>query len=141
MKTTTKTIAEDLTIKINNARKQHGLSHYLDTSHLYDNPIDPDTLIDKESNHLDAINNSMVKENLWSILRKELTPRERAVLDYRFGLTDRYPMTLQDVGKCFSVGRERIRGIECKALRKLRRPDNLRKTEELLCGKVFEYSY
>jgi RNA polymerase primary sigma factor len=51
-----------------------------------------------------------------------LTPRERRVLQLRFGLTDGRPRTLEEVGKRFGVTRERIRQIEVKALRKLRHP-------------------
>jgi len=74
---------------------------------------------------------SMLKERLKDVL-KTLTERERAVLDYRFGLTDGYARTLEEVGKQFSVTRERIRQIEAKALRKLRHPTRLRKLEGFL---------
>ncbi|MBQ9332658.1 MAG: RNA polymerase sigma factor RpoD, partial [Oscillospiraceae bacterium] len=40
----------------------------------------------------------------------------------RYGLEDGRPRTLEEVGKEFSVTRERIRQIEAKALRKLRHP-------------------
>jgi len=51
-----------------------------------------------------------------------LTPREERVLRFRFGIGVRADSTLEDVGKEFSVTRERIRQIEAKALRKLRHP-------------------
>ena len=51
-----------------------------------------------------------------------LTPRERKVLELRFGLEDGRSRTLEEVGREFNVTRERIRQIEAKALRKLRRP-------------------
>jgi RNA polymerase primary sigma factor len=50
-----------------------------------------------------------------------LTKREREVLDLRFGLTDGRARTLDEVGRALGVTRERIRQIEAKALRKLRR--------------------
>lgn len=53
---------------------------------------------------------------------KTLTPREEAVIRLRFGLKDGRCHTLEEVGKEFSVTRERIRQIEAKALRKLRHP-------------------
>ncbi|QCI25849.1 RNA polymerase sigma factor RpoD [Buchnera aphidicola] len=51
-----------------------------------------------------------------------LTPREAKVLRMRFGIDMHTDHTLEEVGKQFSVTRERIRQIEAKALRKLRHP-------------------
>jgi RNA polymerase primary sigma factor len=61
-----------------------------------------------------------------------LTEREQAVLNLRFGLTDGYSRTLEEVGRQFSVTRERIRQIEAKALRKLRHPTRIRKLDGFL---------
>ena len=55
---------------------------------------------------------------------ERLTEREREVLKHRFGLASERPKTLEEVGLIFDVTRERIRQIEAKALRKLRRPGN-----------------
>jgi RNA polymerase primary sigma factor len=74
---------------------------------------------------------SMLKERLQEVLTT-LTDREKQVLDFRFGLTDGYSRTLEEVGKQFNVTRERIRQIEAKALRKLRHPTRLRKLEGFL---------
>jgi RNA polymerase primary sigma factor len=49
-----------------------------------------------------------------------LTPRERKVIELRFGLMGEHPRTLEEVGKRFDLTRERIRQIEAKALSKLR---------------------
>ncbi|MDA0323481.1 MAG: RNA polymerase sigma factor RpoD [Verrucomicrobia bacterium] len=73
----------------------------------------------------------LLKDRLKDVLGT-LTPREQAVLDLRFGLRDGYSRTLEEVGKQFSVTRERIRQIEAKALRKLRHPTRLRKLEGFL---------
>lgn len=51
-----------------------------------------------------------------------LSPREQIVILLRYGLADGVSRTLEDVGLMFGVTRERIRQIECKALRKLRSP-------------------
>jgi RNA polymerase primary sigma factor len=51
-----------------------------------------------------------------------LNYREREILRMRFGLTDGYAYTLEEVGQIFSVTRERVRQIESKAVRKLRQP-------------------
>jgi RNA polymerase primary sigma factor len=53
---------------------------------------------------------------------KTLTPREEKVLRLRFGIGEKSEHTLEEVGKDFSVTRERIRQIEAKALKKLRHP-------------------
>jgi len=74
---------------------------------------------------------SMLKERLQEVLTT-LADRERQVLDYRFGLTDGFSRTLEEVGKQFNVTRERIRQIEAKALRKLRHPTRMRKLEGFL---------
>lgn len=50
----------------------------------------------------------------------DLTDRERKILEMRFGLEDGVTHTLEEVGKVFSVTRERIRQIEAKALEKIR---------------------
>ncbi len=76
---------------------------------------------------------SMLRERLSEILLT-LTDRERQVLDYRFGLTDGFSRTLEEVGRQFNVTRERIRQIEAKALRKLRHPSRLKKLDGFLAG-------
>ncbi len=61
--------------------------------------------------------NSLLKERLRKILAT-LPEREREVLTLRFGLDDGHPRTLDEIGRKFTVTRERIRQIEAKALRK-----------------------
>jgi RNA polymerase primary sigma factor len=61
-----------------------------------------------------------------------LTPRERRVLQLRFGLVDGRERTLQEVGKRFGVTRERIRQIEVKALRKLRHSSRSKRLTDFL---------
>ena len=61
-----------------------------------------------------------------------LSPREREVLYYRFGIEDGRAYTLEEVGKKFGVTRERIRQIEAKALRKLRHPSRSKKLKDFL---------
>jgi RNA polymerase primary sigma factor len=53
---------------------------------------------------------------------QSLNYREREILRLRYGLTDGYAYTLEEVGKIFSVTRERVRQIETKAVRKLQQP-------------------
>ncbi len=66
-----------------------------------------------------AINLSLVEQT--SSVLKTLTPREERIIKMRFGLEDGSEHTLEQVGQAFAVTRERIRQIEAKALRKLRR--------------------
>ena len=61
-----------------------------------------------------------------------LAPRERKVLDCRFGLSDGCGMTLDEVGRLLNVTRERVRQIEAKALGKLRHPSLMRLLREHL---------
>lgn len=60
-------------------------------------------------------------------LLQELKERERIVIKKRFGLDDGRPKTLEEVGVGFNVTRERIRQIEVKALRKLRKVLSMRR--------------
>jgi RNA polymerase primary sigma factor len=69
----------------------------------------------------DAIININLQEQT-ALLLKTLSPREEMIIKMRFGLHDGSEHTLEDVGQSFVVTRERIRQIEAKALRKLRRP-------------------
>jgi len=55
-----------------------------------------------------------------------LNPKERAILELRFGLRDNRPHTLEEVGTLFGISRQEIRQIEAKALKKLRQPDRSR---------------
>ncbi len=62
---------------------------------------------------------AMRKEALKKVLSM-LSPRERAVLELRYGLDGKPPRTLDEVGRTFNVTRERIRQIENQSLKKLR---------------------
>ncbi|MBF0377107.1 MAG: RNA polymerase sigma factor RpoD [Desulfamplus sp.] len=61
-----------------------------------------------------------------------LTPREEKVLRMRFGIGEKADHTLEEVGKDFTVTRERIRQIEAKALRKLRHPTRSKKLKSFI---------
>jgi RNA polymerase primary sigma factor len=68
--------------------------------------------------------------------------REREVLRLRYGLTDGYSYTLEEVGKIFSVTRERVRQIESKALKTLQHPTRSRKLATFVehsAGQSFGY--
>ena len=69
----------------------------------------------------EAVINVDLKDQTANMLRT-LTQREEKIIKMRYGLEDGLEHTLEEVGRCFAVTRERIRQIEAKALRKLRRP-------------------
>lgn len=95
-------------------------------SHLGDFIPDEDA-----SEPSEAASFSLLKEQLLEVL-ETLTPREKKVLELRFGLADGRTRTLEEVGKEFNVTRERIRQIEAKALRKLRHPSRSKKLRDFL---------
>ena len=79
----------------------------------------------------DVASRQLLKEQINEVL-STLTPREQRVLQLRFGLEDGRSRTLEEVGREFSVTRERIRQIEAKALRKLRHPSRSRRLKDYL---------
>ena len=95
-------------------------------SHLGDFIPDEDA-----SEPSEAASFSLLKEQLMGVL-DTLTPREKKVLELRFGIIDGRTRTLEEVGKEFNVTRERIRQIEAKALRKLRHPSRSKKLRDFL---------
>jgi RNA polymerase primary sigma factor len=66
------------------------------------------------------------REDLSTVTRKALaclSPKEGEILRLRFGIGGQPNQTLKTIGKRFRVSKERIRQIEQKALRKLRRTE------------------
>lgn len=72
-------------------------------------------------NPLRNANNGVLRDRIDSLL-KTLTFREREIIRLRYGLTDGYSYTLEEVGRIFKVTRERVRQIESKAVAKLQNP-------------------
>ncbi len=64
----------------------------------------------------------LLKDELQTTLEQVLTPREKLVLQMRFGLGDGHQYPLEKVGEHMGLTRERVRQIEAQALRKLRSP-------------------
>ena len=95
-------------------------------SHLGDFIPDEDA-----SEPSEAASFSLLREQLEEVL-DTLAPREKKVLELRFGIVDGRTCTLEEVGKEFNVTRERIRQIEAKALRKLRHPSRSKKLRDFL---------
>ncbi len=105
----------------------------LDSSPIGD--IDPleNYLSDGKPSALEVICDELVKEKAAAII-DTLPPREAAILKMRFGFEDGDDgeKTLEEVGRVFNVSRERVRQLENKALRKLRRNNELRTLLSLL---------
>ena len=72
----------------------------------------------REDDPLMEMNQDMLKSRIADVLQS-LEYREREILRLRYGLIDGYAYTLEEVGKIFSVTRERVRQIETKAVRAL----------------------
>ena len=86
---------------------ERALSEFLDDRHV----ISPG----------DNVDATLLKERIGEVLRS-LTPREREVIEMRFGLKDGQPRTLDEVAQSYGITRERIRQIESRSLSKLRQP-------------------
>ena len=127
---TAEEIAEELDMPIDKVRE---------IMRVAQEPVSLETPIgEEEDSHLgdfiapaDAASHTLLKEQLEDVL-STLTPREKKVLELRFGLEDGRNRTLEEVGKEFNVTRERIRQIEAKALRKLRHPSRSKKLKDFL---------
>lgn len=77
------------------------------------------------------MNHVSLKDRIAEVLGA-LNYREREIIRLRYGLADGYTYTLEEVGKIFSVTRERVRQIEAKAVRKLQHPIRSRKLSGFL---------
>ena len=99
-----------------------------DDRHLCDLIEDEDAI-----QPLDAAIGSDLRETMTRVLGS-LTPREERVLRMRFGIGTGSDHTLDEIGRQFSVTRERVRQIEAKALRKLKHPSRARVLRGFLEG-------
>lgn len=82
---------------------------------------------------VNTASHEMLKEKLEAVLRS-LSFREREIIKLRYGIGTGYTYTLEEVGRIFKVTRERVRQIECKAVRKLQHPIRSKKLEGYLEG-------
>jgi RNA polymerase primary sigma factor len=80
----------------------------------------------REDDPLAGMNMAMLRSSIADVLQT-LDYREREILRLRYGLADGYAYTLQEIGRIFSVTRERVRQIEADAIRKLQYPGPSRK--------------
>lgn len=89
-------------------------------------------IVDKEEETPENILiQKLMREDIKSVI-ETLTYKEQKVICLRFGLNDDQPRTLEEVGREFSLTRERIRQIEVKAIRKLRHPSRSKKIRDYI---------
>jgi len=87
----------------------------------------------REEDPLYDTNQESLKQRI-ELAMQDLNYREREIIRLRYGLADGYSYTLEEVGKIFSVTRERVRQIESKAVRKLQQPYRCRSLASFLDG-------
>ena len=75
----------------------------------------------------ELMNETMMRQEISDVLDDVLTQREKDVICLRYGLSTSQPYTLEEVGAMFCLSRERVRQIQSKAMRKLRRPQVARR--------------
>jgi RNA polymerase primary sigma factor len=86
----------------------------------HDDGLLADVVADRSSEEPSAISDRKSLRSEVTKLLSELTARERAILELRYGLGARDPLTLQEIGAEIGLTRERVRQIEGEALEKLR---------------------
>lgn len=105
---------------------------YISTKKSFLSIEEPIYTEDEELHFEDILSNSGTEEIEDTILKQEieslitqlldtLTDREKTILIHRFGLFDQEPKTLSEVGQLVGISRERVRQIENRLLKKLRK--------------------
>ncbi len=81
------------------------------------------TIIDISSDEVSIIDNidlKMKSQKLYEHISNKLSPREREIIVYRYGLNGKYPLTQREISKKMNISRSYVSRIEKKALEKLR---------------------
>ena len=89
----------------------------------FDSEGNPLTLLDvisEETNMVDEIDLRIKGKSLYTLLDQVLTPRERYIIDRRYGLADNEPLTQSEIASAIGISRSYVSRIEKKALAKLR---------------------
>ena len=81
---------------------------------------------DNQVSPFDFAAQSILKEKIGDDFLDILTPKERRIIELRYGIKDNKVLTLEQIGKVFGVTRERVRQVESKALEKLKEHKNLK---------------
>ena len=80
----------------------------------------------------DSTTQQLLKEDIATVLGKALTDREQKIVRMRFGINQQRVHTLEEVGQDLGVTRERIRQIEAKAIKKLKKHKATSKLKDYL---------
>ncbi len=129
-------LAEELDTTVDNIVKAKRTAQYtasLDTPIGYDEEgaVLGDFIADEDavSPTRETLRELLIQE-IRKALKERLTPRERRVLELRYGLDGNPPKTLDEVGEIFGISRERVRQIQKEALEKLRGSEVLQQLEK-----------
>ncbi len=129
-------LAEELDTTVDNIVKAKRTAQYtasLDTPIGYDEEgaVLGDFIADDDaiSPTKETLRELLIQE-IRKALKERLTPRERRVLELRYGLDGNPPKTLDEVGEIFGISRERVRQIQKEALEKLRGSEVLQQLEK-----------
>ena len=116
-------LLKDIAAKLRHAKE---VDEGIDLLPIEENVIEEDRIIDgRQPFEFTQARYEEMREIIIKCLNK-LTERERNVLSLRFGLKDNYAKTLEEVGREFRKTRERIREIEAKALKKMKKPTRIK---------------
>ena len=121
LKTSTSQLRQLLELRRQSLSLNHRVGKAEDTE-LVDLLEDSDLQLPEE-----RMNETMMRQEITDVLDDVLTQREKDVICLRYGLSASQPYTLEEVGSMFSLSRERVRQIQSKAMRKLRRPQVARR--------------
>ncbi|NCC63262.1 MAG: RNA polymerase sigma factor RpoD/SigA [Spirochaetia bacterium] len=90
-----------------------------------------DFIEDDTQNPENSLLQNAVKEDVRNLL-SSLSDKEREILEFRFGLEGKNPMSLKEIGELYNLTKERIRQIEKKALERLRHPSKTKMVESYI---------
>ncbi|MFA5161521.1 MAG: sigma-70 family RNA polymerase sigma factor [Elusimicrobiales bacterium] len=102
------------------ARGVGSLGAAIDSSEEGDITVE-DTIVDDEANTPDNLLSSLKMRDELNAAILQIGDRERSILEMRYGLTGKKPMTLDEIGRKLRLSRERVRQIEERAILRLRR--------------------